>query len=222
MVIPVVEIGARLPGNGERVFESRSGDEGDARAFAFEQCVGGDGGAVADFDSGGRNEGGDSADGFEDGAARIVGRGGKFEHVDAAADAVDAVSEGAAGIDGDGEVRSHSRKHNRQGQRFCRQPGRGRQRRKTCRRRTQPQGLKPVYQARNHVRAEARTLQSRTSIRVFTSFEGHALIQTQTSYTPRCDLFSRVLFFTVEQPRRGRRDWGLHRFFPRPRVSSDR
>ena len=107
VVIPVVEVGAGLAGNGECVFESCGGDEGDARAFALEQSVGGDGGAVADFDGGGGNEFADAADGFEDGAAGVVGRGGKFEHVDAVADAVDAVSEGAAGVDGDGEVRGH-------------------------------------------------------------------------------------------------------------------
>ncbi len=115
VMVPVVEVGAGLAGDGEGVFESRSGDEGDARAFAFEQGVGGDGGAVADFDGGGGNEFADAADGFKDGAAGIVGRGGKFEHVDAAADAVDAVSEGAAGVDGDGEMRGHSTKHIRRG-----------------------------------------------------------------------------------------------------------
>ena len=52
MVVPVVEIGAGLAGDGESVFESRGGDKGDACAFALEQRVGGDGGAVADFDGG--------------------------------------------------------------------------------------------------------------------------------------------------------------------------
>ena len=106
MVVPVVEIGAGLAGDGEGVFKSGGGDEGDARAFAFEQCVGGDGGAVADFDGIRGNELGDFANGFKDGATGIVGRGGELEHLDAAADAVDAVGEGAAGVDGDGEVRS--------------------------------------------------------------------------------------------------------------------
>ena len=50
MVVPVVEIGTGLAGDGECVFESGGGDESDARAFAFEQRIGGDGGAVADFD----------------------------------------------------------------------------------------------------------------------------------------------------------------------------
>ena len=80
MVIPVVEIGAGLAGDGERVFESCGGDEGDARTFALEQGVGGDGGAVANFDGGCRNEVGDFADRFEDGAAGIVWSGGQFEH----------------------------------------------------------------------------------------------------------------------------------------------
>ena len=110
MVIPVVEIGARLAADGERVFKSRRGDKGDARAFAFEQRVGGDSGAVADFDGGFGNEARDLANGFEDGAAGIIGSGGKLEDLDAAADAIDAIGERAAGVDGDGKMRSHSHK----------------------------------------------------------------------------------------------------------------
>ena len=108
VVIPVVEIGASLAGDGESVFKSRGGDEGDARAFAFEQRVGGDGGAVADFNGGFGHERGNFVNCLKDGAAWIVWGGGKLEDMDAAADAVDAVSEGAAGVDGDGEVRGHS------------------------------------------------------------------------------------------------------------------
>ena len=115
MVVPIVEIGAGLAGDGEGVFKSSSGDEGDACAFALEQSVGGDGGAVANFYGGGCDEVRDFVDGFEDGAAGIVWRRREFEHTDAIADAVDAVSEGAAGVDGDGEVRGHSRKHIRLG-----------------------------------------------------------------------------------------------------------
>ena len=107
VTVPVVEIGARLPCNGEGVLESGGGDEGDAGTFAFEQRVGGDGGAVANFDGGGRNERADAGDGFEDGAAGIAGRGGELEHFDATADAVDTVSEGAAGINGNGEAGGH-------------------------------------------------------------------------------------------------------------------
>lgn len=111
MVVPVVEVGARLAGDGKRVFESNGGDEGDTRAFALEQRIGGDGGAVAYFDGTGRNEFAYTANGFKDGAAGIVGRGREFEHLDTTSDAVDAVSEGAASVDGDGEVRGHSTKH---------------------------------------------------------------------------------------------------------------
>ena len=124
VVIPVVEIGAGLAGNGERVFESRGGNEGDTRTFALEEGVGGDGRAVANFNGRSRNQVGDFANRFEDGAAGIVRRGGEFEHVDAVADAVDAISEGTAGIDGNGEMRGHSGKHNRRERRFCRSEAR--------------------------------------------------------------------------------------------------
>jgi hypothetical protein len=110
VVIPIVEIGTSLAGDGEGVFESCSGDESDARPFALEQCVGGNGGAVADFDGCVRSKRGDLRDGFKDGAAGIVGSGGEFENADAAPDAVDAIREGATGVDGDGEVLSHSHK----------------------------------------------------------------------------------------------------------------
>ena len=110
VLVPVVEIGAVLAGDGEGIFESGCGDESYACAFALEQCVGSDRGAVADFDLIGRNERGDLADSFEDGAAGIGGGGGEFEDLDAAGVAVDAVGEGAAGVDGDDETGSHWRK----------------------------------------------------------------------------------------------------------------
>ena len=47
VMIPVVEIRTSLAGDGEGVFKTGSGDESDARAFALEQGIGGDGGAVA-------------------------------------------------------------------------------------------------------------------------------------------------------------------------------
>lgn len=76
VVIPVVEIGTGLAGDGESVFESSCGDEGDAGAFAFEERVSGDRGAMADFDGIGADERADAADGFEDGTAGVVGSGG--------------------------------------------------------------------------------------------------------------------------------------------------
>ena len=103
MEVPVVEAGAGLAGNGEGVFKARGGDEGDACAFAFEQGVGGDGGAVADFD------GRPVADAMRSTASRMARPGssgvdGSLRTSSLPAVAVDAVGEGAAGIDGDGEV----------------------------------------------------------------------------------------------------------------------
>ena len=115
--VPVIEAGASLAAYGEGIFKPGRGDEGYARTLALEESVGGDGGTVADFDGGIRYAAGNFANRFKDGAAGIVWSGRKLEDIDAAADAVDAVSEGAAGVDGDGEVRGHTRKHNRQGRR---------------------------------------------------------------------------------------------------------
>ena len=84
MRVPVVEIGTRLAADGERVFKSGGGDEGDAGAFAFEQGVGRDGGAVADFQLIGAGlRWRCVAHGFENGAARILGRGTQLEDFDA-------------------------------------------------------------------------------------------------------------------------------------------
>lgn len=121
-MIPVVEIGASLAGDGESVFKSRSSDEGDARAFAFQQSIRGNCSAVANFDRRFRGEGGNLAHGIKDGAAGIVGSRRELEDIDTVADAVDAISECAAGVDGDGEVRGHSTKHIRQG-RLVSRPG---------------------------------------------------------------------------------------------------
>jgi hypothetical protein len=110
VVIPIVEIGTSLAGDGEGVFKTGSGDESDARAFALEQGIGGNGGAVADLDGCVGRKGGDLGDGFKDGTAGVIGSGGEFEDADAAADAVDAISEGATGVDGDDEVLRHPHK----------------------------------------------------------------------------------------------------------------
>jgi hypothetical protein len=75
---------------------------------------------MADFDGCQWDLAGDSANGFEDGAAWIVGGGWELEHADAVADAVDAIGEGAAGVDGDGELRSHFTKHIRHRLSGCR------------------------------------------------------------------------------------------------------
>jgi hypothetical protein len=48
--------------DGDEVFEALGGDEGDFRAFAFEERVGGDGGSVNHI----RATCGDAADAFED------------------------------------------------------------------------------------------------------------------------------------------------------------
>ena len=78
MVIPVVEIGAGLARNGEGIFKSSGGDECDARAFAFEQCVGGDGCAVANFNGSRGNEAGNLSNCFKDGAAGSSGVDGNL------------------------------------------------------------------------------------------------------------------------------------------------
>jgi len=95
---PVVELGAGLATNGDGVFEALCGYERDAGAFALQHGVGADGGAVADFEWFAVC---DLPESFEDGLRRI-GRGGKeLEDAELPVCEVDAVGEGASGVDGD-------------------------------------------------------------------------------------------------------------------------
>ena len=107
MVVPVVETGTGLASDGERVFEASGGDKGDARAFAFEQRIGGDGGAVANFDHGCAGTDRDLFDGVEDRAGWISGVEGSLSTSRLPAVAIDAIGERAACIDGDGEALGH-------------------------------------------------------------------------------------------------------------------
>ena len=95
---PVVEFGTSLTADGDGVFESLRGDEGDACAFALEHGVGANGGAVADDDCG---FGGELAKAVEYGLAGVVRRGEDFEGDEFSIAQGDAIGEGSAGIDGD-------------------------------------------------------------------------------------------------------------------------
>ena len=102
----IVELGAGLASDFDGVFESGGGDEGGARAFALEQRVGADGGAVEEDEfavADAQSFVDDLAEGFDDGLRGIGGRGKNFEHAEAACVEPDAVGEGAAGVDGDAE-----------------------------------------------------------------------------------------------------------------------
>src|ERR1022692_1825640 len=97
----VVELGAGLAADFDGIFETGGGNQSRARAFAFEQGVGADGGAMQ------KNEFAlviDFAEGFDDGLRGIGGSGEDFQHAQAAGGLdPDTVGEGAAGIDGDAE-----------------------------------------------------------------------------------------------------------------------
>ena len=94
----VVELGASLASDFDGVFETGGGDQGGARAFAFQQSVGADCGAVQDYQF---TFGGDFAEGFDDGLGGIGGSGEDFQHAQAAGVVdPDTVGEGAAGVDG--------------------------------------------------------------------------------------------------------------------------
>ena len=96
----IVELGARLASDLDGVFESGGRDQSGARAFAFQQSVGADGGAVQDDEFAVVI---DFAEGFDDGLGGIGWRGENFQHAQAAAVDPDTVGEGAAGVDGDAE-----------------------------------------------------------------------------------------------------------------------
>ena len=105
--VPVIEAGASLAADSEGIFKSGRGDEGYARALALEESVGGDSGAVTDFDGARPGVFCDLLDGLENCALGIVRGGGQLEDVEASIDAIDAVSECAAGVDGDDEALGH-------------------------------------------------------------------------------------------------------------------
>ena len=94
---PIVEFCAGLATDGDGVFEACGSDEGDVRAFAFEHGVGADGGSVADVDG---FTACDLAQGGEDGERGVGGGGEDFEDAEFAFGEVDAVCEGASGVDG--------------------------------------------------------------------------------------------------------------------------
>ena len=71
-MVPFVEIGAGLAGNGEGVFKTCGGDKGDTGSLALEQCIGGDGGSVADVNGSSGDEAGDFANSFEDGVGKSL------------------------------------------------------------------------------------------------------------------------------------------------------
>ncbi len=96
----VVELGAGLASDFDGVFEAFRGDQGGARAFAFEQRIGADGGAVEEDEVAFVR---DFLKGFDDGLRGIGGSRKDFQHAEAAALSPDAVGEGAAGVDGDAE-----------------------------------------------------------------------------------------------------------------------
>ncbi len=96
----IIELGAGLASDFDGVFEAFGGDECGAGAFAFEQRVGADGGAVEEDDVA---FGSDFLECFDDGLRGIGGGRKDFQHAEAAVFSPDAVGEGAAGVDGDAE-----------------------------------------------------------------------------------------------------------------------
>ena len=95
---PVIEAGASLAADGDGVFKSAGGDEGDARALALEHGIGAHSGAVADYCVGRRTE---LAETFKNGLAGIARRGKNFQGNKLPIAQRNAISEGAAAIDGD-------------------------------------------------------------------------------------------------------------------------
>ncbi len=98
----VVEPGTGLAADLDDIFETRGGDQGDARAFALKDGVRADGGAVQEDDGGLAS---DLTNRFGDRLRGIGGRGEDLQEADTPALDPDAVGEGAAGIDGDAEDR---------------------------------------------------------------------------------------------------------------------
>ena len=84
--------------DGECVFKAGGGDEGDACAGALEHGVGANGGAVADDRCRLRA---DFCEGLENSVAWMAWRGEELEDDELSVAQGDAVSEGAAGVDGD-------------------------------------------------------------------------------------------------------------------------
>ena len=95
---PVVEAGAGLAADGEGVFKSAGGDEGDAGSGALKHGVGADGGSVANDGAG---DGTDLLKALYDGGAGIVGCGKNLKSGELAVAHGNAISKRAAGVDGD-------------------------------------------------------------------------------------------------------------------------
>src|SRR5580692_6523210 len=97
----VVKLGTGLASYLDGVFETGGGDQGGTGAFAFEQRIGADGGAVQDCEFAFVF---DFAEDLDDGVGGIGGSGEDFQHAQAAGHVgPDTVGEGTAGVDGDAE-----------------------------------------------------------------------------------------------------------------------
>lgn len=96
----IVEPGSRLPANLNGIFESGGCDQRYARAFAFQERVGADGGSMQQYKAVG------DANSLQCGSDCLgwVGRSRKhLQHPQAAIFSPHAVGEGATGVDGDAE-----------------------------------------------------------------------------------------------------------------------
>ena len=101
--VEVVLVVAALIAEGEDVAEAFGGDQRGAGALAFDDGVGGEGGAVDEEGDVGRGEAGGAEDfggAVEDGALGVGRRGEDFEAVPGGADFEREVGEGAADVDG--------------------------------------------------------------------------------------------------------------------------
>ena len=108
MRVPGIEIRPCLAPYRQRVFKTFGRDKRDLRTFALEQRIRGDRRPVPDLRFCGPRQPYDSGDRLENGAPRIVGRRAKLQHLQASADTINAIGEGASGIDADDESCRHS------------------------------------------------------------------------------------------------------------------